>query len=134
MTLRSAILVAILSLPALASNCNLQGNYIFCNGHLASNAETAALLPAPYRDSNVETVIPRDSRGRIKRSGSARHQFMQDSPCPANGNTKGRCPGYIIDHVMPLACGGADAVGNLQWQTVADAKAKDRWELKQCGK
>jgi hypothetical protein len=23
---------------------------------------------------------------------------------------------------------------NMQWQTVADAKAKDKWERKQCGK
>ena len=21
----------------------------------------------------------------------------------------GRCPGYVVDHVMPLECGGADA-------------------------
>lgn len=25
---------------------------------------------------------------------------------------------------MPLACGGPDAVENMQWQSVADAKAK----------
>lgn len=23
---------------------------------------------------------------------------------------------------------------NMQWQTVADAKAKDKWERKECGK
>jgi hypothetical protein len=40
----------------------------------------------------------------------------------------------VIDHIKALACGGADAVENLQWQTRADAKAKDRWELKECGK
>jgi hypothetical protein len=33
----------------------------------------------------------------------------------------------------PLACGGADTVANLQWQPVAAAKAKDRWELRVCG-
>ena len=31
---------------------------------------------------------------------------------------------------MPLACGGPDSASNLQWQTVAAAKAKDRWERK----
>jgi hypothetical protein len=34
----------------------------------------------------------------------------------------------VIDHVVPLACGGADAADNMQWQTVAAAHAKDRWE------
>ena len=47
------------------------------------------------------------------------------------GYPKGR-PGYVIDHVIPLACGGPDAPSNMQWQTVADAKAKDRVELKGC--
>ena len=28
---------------------------------------------------------------------------------------------------MPLACGGPDAVSNMQWQTIADARAKDTW-------
>ena len=27
---------------------------------------------------------------------------------------------------MPLACGGPDAVSNLQWQTIRDVKAKDK--------
>jgi hypothetical protein len=41
-------------------------------------------------------------------------------------------PGYVIDHIVPLACGGADAPSNMQWQTVAAAKAKDKWERKGC--
>ena len=35
----------------------------------------------------------------------------------------------MIDHIVPLACGGADAPANMQWQTIREAKAKDRWEL-----
>jgi hypothetical protein len=41
-------------------------------------------------------------------------------------------PGYIKDHIVPLACGGPDAVSNLQWQTIRDVKAKDKWETKGC--
>jgi hypothetical protein len=33
---------------------------------------------------------------------------------------------------VPLACGGPDAVSNLQWQTIRDVKAKDKWETKGC--
>jgi hypothetical protein len=38
----------------------------------------------------------------------------------------------VIDHVNPLACGGADAPSNMQWETAAEAKAKDRTERAGC--
>ena len=41
-------------------------------------------------------------------------------------------PGYVIDHIKPLACGGADNTSNMQWQTVAAAKMKDRTERASC--
>jgi len=41
---------------------------------------------------------------------------------------KGPCLGYIIDHVIALKRGGADNPANMQWQTVDEAKAKDRVE------
>jgi hypothetical protein len=44
----------------------------------------------------------------------------------------GKCPGYVVDHVKPLACGGADAPWNMQWQTKANAKAKDKTERSGC--
>ena len=40
--------------------------------------------------------------------------------------------GYVIDHIVPLACGGADVPSNMQWQTVAAAKAKDKVERSGC--
>lgn len=70
-----------------------------------------------------------------KRSTSAKHEFMREHPCPASQPHKPySCPGYVIDHVKALACGGMDHSSNMQWQTVAEAKAKDKWELKECGK
>jgi hypothetical protein len=38
----------------------------------------------------------------------------------------------VIDHIIPLACGGADTPANMQWQTVAEAKAKDKTERAHC--
>lgn len=67
-----------------------------------------------------------------KRSQKAKNQFKQMQPCPATGKSKGSCPNYIIDHVKPLACGGADSPYNMQWQTKHDAKMKDKWERKGC--
>jgi hypothetical protein len=67
-------------------------------------------------------------RGRYKRSTAAKNSFKREHPCPSNGRTSGSCPGYVIDHVNPLECGGADAPFNMQWQTIADGKAKDKTE------
>lgn len=68
------------------------------------------------------------------RSTSAKNAFKREHPCPVNGNTKGACPGYVIDHIVPLACGAPDNPINMQWQTVSDGKIKDRFELGMCGK
>ena len=57
-------------------------------------------------------------------------EFQRLYPCPSTGKTTGACPGWVRDHVIPLCKGGPDTVQNLQWQTVDDAKAKDRWECK----
>ncbi len=47
------------------------------------------------------------------------------------GYPQGRS-GYVVDHIRPLACGGPDDPSNMQWQTVAEAKAKDKWERRGC--
>ena len=50
-----------------------------------------------------------------KRSSAARSQFVRSHPCPSTGRTDGPCPGYHVDHVTPLACGGSDSPSNMQW-------------------
>ena len=56
------------------------------------------------------------------RSGAAKAEFLRQHPCPATGQPKGKCPGYVIDHVVPLCASGPDQPSTMQWQTVADAK------------
>ena len=70
----------------------------------------------------------RDSHGKIKRSPKAKDDFKKSHPCPSTGKTYRVCPGYVVDHVVPLKRGGADAPSNMQWQTKEEAKQKDRWE------
>ena len=82
-----------------------------------------AVQPAP-----TSPVIQRDAHGRIERSQAARAAFKREHPCPATQQPKGPCPGYIIDHVIALKRGGPDTPANMQWQTVDEAKAKDRVE------
>jgi hypothetical protein len=74
------------------------------------------------------TDCDRDSHGKIKRSPKAKHDFRKDHPCPSTGKKTGKCPGYVIDHKKALKHGGKDELSNMQWQTVEDAKAKDKWE------
>lgn len=78
--------------------------------------------------SRKASGVVRSSHGKIKRSRAARSAFMHQHPCPSTGKTSGRCPGYVVDHVQALECGGPDSASNMQWQTVADGKAKDRTE------
>jgi hypothetical protein len=69
-----------------------------------------------------------------ERDPHQRALFVKSHPCPANGATRGRCPGYVVDHIKPLCAGGSDHPSNMQWQTVADGKLKDREERKMCSK
>ena len=69
---------------------------------------------------------------RIHRSAAAVNAFKKSNPCPANGRTSGPCRGFTVDHRKALACGGADAPSNMQWQTKSDALAKDKWERIGC--
>jgi 5-methylcytosine-specific restriction endonuclease McrA len=78
--------------------------------------------------------VPRTNNGTTRRSASARSQFLSQTTCPSTGQTGRSCPGYVVDHIKPLACGGADDPSNMQFQTIEDGKAKDKWERKDCGK
>ena len=64
------------------------------------------------------------------RSPTQRAHFVRDHPCPATGKNSGACPGYVVDHIKALCVGGKDAPTNMQWQTYADSKIKDKTECK----
>ena len=89
-------------------------------------------LPAQHQPSKdkqaakVKTAKPpkanpkRNSPPHTTRIVSPKKQFMIDSGYP-----KGR-PGYVVDHIISLQCGGADSPANMQWLSVDEAKAKHR--------
>jgi hypothetical protein len=71
---------------------------------------------------------PRDQaraqRGRTApnvRSSASRREFQRLKACPSTGKAAGACPGYVVDHIIPLKRGGLDAPSNMQWQTIAES-------------
>lgn len=86
-----------------------------------------AVLPLMFAlafSTVVDAKHPRDSKQVAA--------FKRENPCPANGKRRGACPGHVVDHVIPLCAGGPDLISNMQWQTKAEAKLKDREEKQQC--
>lgn len=83
-------------------------------------------------------AVARDAQGNTVRDMRVVRAFQKIWACPATGKHTGACPGWAADHVLPLACGGADAVYNLQWlpneiKSAAGKHAKDRFERKVYG-
>ena len=72
----------------------------------------AAIVAMNVPDANASTC----------RSTAAKHRFDVQQGYP-----HGR-KGYIVDHICALAQGGIDSPKNMQYQTIADSKAKDRIE------
>jgi hypothetical protein len=79
-----------------------------------------------HRSSSLSLSTPSHRHGRYKRSTAAKNSFKRQHPCPSTGRSTGSCPGYVIDHINPLECGGADAPFNMQRQTIGMARRRKR--------
>ena len=112
------------SIPKLKGFHDKNGTYyLYPLNSAVPQQERTAQQPIVSRSfSSRSTPTGRDSHGLIKRSESAKREFMQRTGYP-----HGR-PGYVIDHIIPLSKGGLDDPSNMQWQTIAEGKAKDKWE------
>lgn len=69
----------------------------------------------PLQDYRYAGVVVRGEDGKTLRSSKVITAFKRLWACPATSAHIGACPGWAIDHVIPLACGGRDAVFNMQW-------------------
>ena len=82
----------------------------------------------------IAALVSSPLSAKEHRSRAVTREFQREHPCPSTGLTTGACPGYWKDHIKALSCGGPDAVWNMQWQTIADARAKDTWERMACSR
>ena len=80
----------------------------------------------------IAAVLLSSPADATQRSRSAVAEFKRANPCPVNGQARGPCPGWEVDHIEPLKCGGADRPGNMQWLTVAEHRVKTRYEVRWC--
>lgn len=68
------------------------------------------------------------------RSPALRAEFQRIEACPATGQHRGPCPGYEVDHAVPLCLGGprVDIISNLQWLSVEDHRRKTVRDIDLC--
>lgn len=98
-------------------------------------------LPPARRDAACEDL--KATRHRLvavvagappARNPATARAFRRANPCPATGRTSGACPGWVVDHRIPLCAGGPDDPRNMAWSTAADGKVKDGWERALCAR
>lgn len=133
---RIATITVGLLLACLPVQARRSGNYHTYHARAHSSRSHSHHSPSrstPYRSHRAHSYstrtqpgVRRNRHGRIKRSEAAQREFERQTGYP-----HGR-KGYVVDHIKPLACGGADDPSNMQWQTIAEGKAKDKWERKGC--
>jgi len=91
-----------------------------------------------YDDPRYAQCIQRDSHGRIKRNRYLIKKFKELYPCTDRMLKIAPCNKWHVDHVIPLAVGGKDAMVNLQYLPTklkaCKGYCKDRWERKVYGK
>ena len=133
--MRRSVLVVVLmasvlaAAPAFSKGTSSSGHSHSGHSHSGTTHHSASASHShSEHHSNQAAGVPRDSKGHIKRSSRAKHDFEHSHPCPSTAKTSGACPGYVVDDVKPLKRGGADKPENMQWQTVEAAKAKDEIE------
>jgi hypothetical protein len=68
----------------------------------------------------------------IHRSATEVRAFRTENPCPATGRVRGACPGWQVDHPIPLCAGGPDHRSNMAWLSVEDHRFKTFVDVREC--
>jgi hypothetical protein len=117
--------------PVLAGLLALSPAIADARGHgsgSSSYRSSSSHLSHSHRSTSYKQGSSKHRSSKAKRDPAQRAAFQKSHPCPSTGKHSGACPGYVVDHVLPLKRGGADQPSNMQWQTTEAAKQKDKWE------
>lgn len=68
------------------------------------------------------------------RSAKVLRAFVRDNPCPVTGEASTSCPGYRLEHIVPLCLGGKDEVSNIAWVIYEDWRRYANAENTVCAK
>jgi len=107
----------------------------FCNEEVTGNVRKPTVLSRRVRKIVVVAaalVSLASPAAGASRSAAERLAFVRENPCPVTGLRRGRCPGWEVDHVVALVCGGADKRHNMQWLTVQQHRVKTRSDVRLC--
>lgn len=74
------------------------------------------------------------AEARIPRSQAEVQAYRAENPCPSTGRRRGACPGYQVDHTVPLCAGGPDHRTNMFWLAVDDHRWKTFVDVRECRK
>jgi hypothetical protein len=105
---------------------------------LASVFSVSAQTIDPLKEYRYCGTVQREENGTISRSNRVINAYKKIHPCPSTGMSIGACPGWAIDHIIPLANGGCDSVVNMAWmpnqiKSCSSQYCIDRWERKYYG-
>jgi hypothetical protein len=122
-----AVLALGLFLPRLAL-----GGTITTGPTPEEQAQAARVKPAakaqPKKPVKKPVKKPPANEGtagpQARPASTARENFRKANPCPSTGRASGSCPGFEMEHMNPLACGGADSPGNMQWVSSSSTRKK----------
>jgi len=116
-SLRAAI-VAVVLVASLASGLTLAGK------DLEQRITQKQLQDAHAAQDHEE------AQGQAQPQGKTR--FQASAPLPIDREEHRLLPRLHHRPHRAAVCGGADAPSNMQWQTIAASKAKDKFERQEC--
>jgi len=95
------------------------------SGTLAGQQASTSQQPSSSKSGATSKTGQKDTEA-YSRTSAAKTQFMRET-----GYRNGR-PGYVVAYRKSLVCGGTNNIDNMEWLTVAEAKAKDKAARKGC--
>lgn len=81
----------------------------------------------------LAALLPGVGEAKSYRDPEVRRAFMKIHPCPSTGKTRGKCPGFQVDHRWPRCYyDGPDEIWNMQWLSIEAHREKTKLDVKVC--